>query len=198
MANYKEDRSFTDFVHHNLALPVIYEHLNWKPKTIDADLQQQIDIQNGIDYVFENEKGEKLNIQERFRDESYKLYKDCTLRYKREQNSHIERHLSEFFKIKADYLVYGITNGSKWPEKRNTLTNFLKFAVIDLRILFDKIDNGSILLRKGRKESYIQNSKMIAPINDNSDGSSSFVAFDIYQLHKLFGSENIIVFQKGF
>jgi len=53
-------------------------------------------------------------------------------------------------------------------------------------------------LRKGNKTSYIENGKMIAPINQNTDQSSNFVAFDIRQLQTLFQADRIIRLQKGF
>lgn len=195
---YKSDRSFTDFVHTNLALPIIYKQLAWREKKIDAELLKSVDMQQGIDYIFENEQGKVIKVQERFRDDYYKTYRDCTLRYKREHNPNESRRISEFFKIKADYLVYGITNGKKFPEKRHTLTGFLKFVVLDLNVLFKQIETGNIVLKKGRRTSYIQSGKLISPINENHDKSSNFVAFDIFMLNKLFKSENIILLQNGF
>jgi len=198
MAYYNSDREFSDYVHKQLALSQIYQPLNWKEKVVDAHKLNFADQNHGIDYIFENPKGQQIYVQERFRDNFYKQYNDCTLRYMREHNAHENRRLSEFFKIKAHFLVYGITNGSKWNNQRHTLTDFVKFAVINLPVLFSKIDEGAIILRKGNKTSYIENGKMIAPINQNTDQSSNFVAFDIRQLQTLFQADRIIRLQKGF
>ena len=117
MANYSSDRSFTDYVHNHLAIPIIYRKLNWDISEIDAKVLETIDINEGIDYVLNNSSGETVLVQERFHDSFYSKYNDATLRFRRDQNQNPERIKSEFYKIKADYLVYGITNGSKFPEK---------------------------------------------------------------------------------
>jgi len=51
MTYYNEDRSFTNFVHRNLALPIIYQKLDWVEQNTDPIYLQQIDIDNGIDYI---------------------------------------------------------------------------------------------------------------------------------------------------
>lgn len=190
MAFYKDDRSFTNYVHENLALPLIYKKLGWTQKQIDASLLEYIDINEGVDYVFTGKQGEEIKSQERFRRTKYQTYSDCTLRYRRDNNPVVSRHKSEYYKVKADYLVYGITN--------NDLTGFVKFVVVDLKVLFSKIDNGLITPEYGGNFSRIVNGKMIAVIKDNVDDSSSFVAFDVKQLNQLFGSDNIILFQEGY
>lgn len=198
MAHYSEDRNFTNFVHQKLALPLIYAPLAWTEKTMDKAVLEKMDIHEGVDYVFSDSQGSEIKVQERFRDDFYKKYNDCTLRYRRDKNADQARHESEFYKIKADFLVYGITNGSKFPEKRHTLTDFLKYAVIDLRVLYAKIEAGLIVPVRSGNYSRIANQKMYVPIKDNTDDSSSFVAFDILQLKELFGHENIILVQKGY
>lgn len=198
MAKYSDDRNFTNFVHTQLAVPLIYKPLGWTEKEIDAAHLEFIDINEGVDYVFEDNSENEIKTQERFRDDYYKQYNDCTLRYRRDNNLDPTRHKSEFYKIKADYLVYGITNGAKFPDKRHTLTGFIKYVVVDLKTLYAKIDDGLIIPQYGANLSRIDNGKMIAPIKDNPDGSSSFVAFDVLQLHQLFGKDGIILTQKGY
>lgn len=197
MTNYSSDRNFTDFVHKNLALNLIYKELAWQKKEISKTELESMDMNLGIDYIFENSQKQEQKVQERFRDNYYQNYNDCTLRYRRDNNANKERQASEFYKIKADYLVYGITNGSKFPEKRNTLTDFLKYVVLDIKILYEKIEKG-LIIPEYRKSSIIKNEKMIAAVQDNKDDSSSFIAFDVAQLHQLFGKEGIIVLQKGY
>ncbi len=77
-------------------------------------------------------------------------------------------------------------------------TDFLKYVVVDLWVLYAKIDSGLIVPVRSGNYSRIANGKMFAPIKDNTDDSSSFVAFDILQLNELFGKENIILIQKGY
>ncbi len=198
MTKYSEDRCFTDYVHVHLAVPFVYNPLGWTEKIIDSGFHQYIDIHEGVDYLFSDNANRELKLQERFRDNYYAKYNDFTLRYRRDSNPVASRHASEFFKIKADYMVYGITNGSKFADKRHTLTGFIKFVVVDLRVLFAKIESGSIILRSGKNYAYIENGKMIAALKNNADDSSSFVAFDVPLLNKLFGNEGIILAQKGF
>ncbi len=198
MTKYVDDRSFTNFVHQNLAVPILYNKLGWKEVSLSAEEMEKIDIQNGIDYLFHDASNKIIKVQERFRDSFYAKYNDCTLRYRRDQNSHVNRRKSEFYKVEADFLVYGITNGAKFIEKRNSVTGFIKYTFVDLRVLMKQIDNDNIILKRGINRSYINDNKLIAPIKENKDSSSSFVAFDVYQLHQLFGVEKIIRYQKGF
>jgi hypothetical protein len=198
MSFYKSDRKFTDFVHQHLALPLIYAPLGWQPYVIDADTATHLDIHEGIDYTFLHPSGKKIQVQERFRDAAYIKYNDCTLRYRRDDHADSSRHASEFFKIKADFLVYGITNGSKEVGKRSTLTGFSKFVVVNLHGLYAQIEAGNIIFKPNIRTSYIYDGKMIAPIQGNNDASSSFVAFDVGQLHLLFEKERVVWWQYGF
>ena len=144
MPNYKDDRNFTDYVHETLAIPKIYEKLHWEVQDVESSKLEYIDINLGIDYVLKNQDGEKINVQERFRDSYYKIYDDATLRFRRDRNTHPERIKSEFYKIKADYLVYGITNGKKFLDKRNTLTDFIKWVIVDINLLKSKYENDEL------------------------------------------------------
>lgn len=200
MGKYKLDRNFTDFVHQNLAIPIIYEKLGWTKYNINSDELEKLDIHDGIDYVFLNDKGEKVFIQERFRDSYYQRYSDFTIRYRRDFNKEASKHESEFYKIEANYLVYGITNGKKFMDQRHTLTNFIKYAVIDLSILYNKIESGLIVIPEEiNRNSYINEDRiMIAARNKNRDKSSDFVAFDINQLIELFSDDKIIILSYGF
>jgi len=51
---------------------------------------------------------------------------------------------------------------------------------LDLKVLFDKIENGLIIPSQNiGLNSYIKENKMYAPIIENHNDSSSFVAFDV-------------------
>jgi hypothetical protein len=192
MANYSSDRSFTDYVHNHLAIPIIYKKLNWDISEIDAEVLKNIDMNEGIDYVLNNRSGETVLVQERFRDSFYSKYNDATLRFRRDQNPNPERIKSEFYKIKANYLVYGITNGSKFPEKRHTLTDFIKWVVLDLEFIRNQFELGKIkIVTSSKINCWIEEDVLHCPENFNPDGSSSFIPFDILLLKKLFGNRPI-------
>lgn len=196
MSYYSNDRKFTNYVHDILAIPIIYQALQWQQEDINPELLEKLDINNGIDYLFSDSLGHMLTVQERFRDSKYAIYSDFTIRYRRPHNADITRHNSEFFKLEAKYMVYGITNGSK--NNFNSLNNFIKYAVINLEELYNEIDNGSFIFQKGIDTCIIQNEKIICPIKSNWDQSSNFVAFDIPLIHSHLNKNNIIIKQKGF
>tara|TARA_B100000497_G_C7689413_1_gene418674 strand:+ start:792 stop:1391 length:600 start_codon:yes stop_codon:yes gene_type:complete len=199
MAYYKDDRSFTNYVHNNLAIPKIYETLGWNVLEIDKNKLEYIDINHGIDYVLKDQNGTIKNVQERFRDIFYQKYNDATLRYRRDNNSDPSRMKSEFFKIKADYLVYGITNGKKFIDKRYTLTDFIKWVILDVNFLKEKYENKELeIITTNKITCEIVNQKLICPENFNPDGSSSFIPFDIFMLNKLWGDKVIIAQNRYF
>lgn len=198
MVYYKDDRSFTNYVHENLAIPKIYKTLKWEVQDIEATKLEYIDINHGIDYVLKDHNGNLIKVQERFRDNYYQKYNDATLRYRRDKNPDPTRMKSEFYKIKADYLVYGITNGKKFIDKRHTLTDFIKWAILDVNFLKQKYENGELeIITTSSLYCEISGQKLLCPENFNPDGSSSFVPFDISMLNQLWGSK-VIIAQKGY
>jgi hypothetical protein len=195
MANYISDRAFTDHIHNNVAIPVIYNPINWAQVNLDPDDAVHIDMFQGIDYVF-NHNGATKTVQERFRERKYQQYSDFTIRYRRDGNMHSDRHQSEYYKMKADYFTYGITNCLK--DDLTQCTDFLKYAIIDLRIVYSKIDAGDIFIRdNGRNTCRIIDNKIECPVKFNTDGSSSFFPIEISFLIDLWGND-IIIAQKGF
>jgi hypothetical protein len=195
MANYISDRAFTDHIHNNVAIPVIYNPINWTQVNLDPDDAVHIDMFQGIDYVF-NHNGTTKTVQERFRERKYQQYSDFTIRYRRDGNMHSDRHQSEYYKMKADYFTYGITNCLK--DDLSQCSDFLKYAIIDLRIVYSKIDAGDILIRdNGRNTCRIIDNKIECPVKFNTDGSSSFFPIEISFLIDLWGND-IIIAQKGF
>ena len=198
--SYIEDRTFTDYVHNKLAIPLIYSKLGWKVQTISSEkLAKNADILNAIDAFLINVKQKKLiTVQERFRECKYQNYNDFTIRYKREFNIHKERKLSEFFKLDADYFVYGIINAYK--NEMEKATHFLKYAVIDIKILKYLFDSGLIIIDSELKSNYcVQlNNRIYCPIKYNRDYSSSFIPVDIKLLKKLYNSLGVILISEGF
>ncbi len=197
MSNYQFDRMFTNFVHQNLALEQIYKKLCWERLSLKTELAEHLDIRKGIDYCFKTESGNIVTVQERFREQKYQPYNDITFRYRRDKNQDSTRVESEFFKIIADFMVYGVIDTTK--NNYSSAKNFLKFAVINLDILMDEFDNKNILVREtsGHK-CFLENNVLICPINYNRDGSSSFVPVDISLLMKTNIASSVIELQHGY
>lgn len=192
--NYSFDREYTNFIH-NLALKKIYQTLKWKEVKTDSSYLEDVDKNIGIDYFFSDAHGKKVSVQERFREKKYSNYNDFTIRYRRDFSQDPDRKKSEFFKMKADYFVYGISNGSKLNHESNS--DFIKYVVIDLEKFRKSIDNQKIVIKDNNSiTSQINNGVMHAPIKQNRDYSSNFVVFDIRHLATI--DKNIILIQKGF
>lgn len=195
MSVYKNDRQFTDFVHTNIALSKIYEPLGWKPVSIEKDKAEYLDMYLGVDYVFEVDHVRRT-VQERFRERKYSSYSDFTIRYRRDQNPHSQRRESEYYKLAADYFVYGISNCLKTDIEK--CTDFLKFAVIDLSKVYDKLNSGQIVIQdNGQNSCRIESRQLVCPIKYNKDGSSSFFPIDIPLIVELWQKE-LVVKQHGF
>lgn len=195
MGKYTDDRAFTDHVHRHLALPKIYEPLQWTKVKMDEAHAKGIDMHKGIDYVFSH-AGMYKSVQERFRESKYHTYSDFTIRYRRDGNLHSDRHESEYYKMKAAYFIYGITNCLK--HEMENCSDFLKYAVIDLKKVYQKIDGGDIFISDNKQSRCRKTgNKIECPIKYNTDFSSSFFPVDISMLAELWGKE-IIIAQKGF
>jgi len=195
MSNYITDRQYTDYIHKNVAIPTVYAELGWKELPVDSEALKGLDIDYGTDYIFTKD-GLLMTVQERFREVKYKNYTDFTIRYRRDGNYHKERKESEFFKIKANYFTYGITNCLK--TELAICSQFVKVAIINLNVVFDKIDKGEIIIQdNGKRLCTIEDGKLICPVIKNHDHSSSFVPFDIPSLVEMFGDE-VLVYSKGF
>lgn len=194
--SYINDRAYTDFIHANLAIPLIYQKLNWEKVALDPALAEDLDIKDGIDYVFKDQNSRSVTVQERFRESKYQKYNDFTIRYKRENSSHLDRINSEHFKIKSDFFVYGITNCLKTDISK--CTYFTKYAIVNLVVIKKFIQEGLIVLRDSESNfCFIENNKLICPINYNRDGSSSFFPVDIVLLSKI-TTEIFLLAQEGF
>jgi len=195
MANYISDRAFTDHIHNNVAIPRIYNTIGWREVNRDEEEAIRADMFDGIDYVFKS-GSEYKSVQERFRERKYQNYSDFTIRYRRDLNPDASRHQSEYYKMKADYFTYGITNCLK--DDLTKCTDFLKYAIVDLKKVYSKIDGNEIIIRDNcRNTCNIENGKIICPVKYNSDGSSSFFPIEISYLVQLWGN-TLIIAQKGF
>ncbi len=196
MSKYQSDRAFTDYVHKHLATPLIYKPLWWTQVKLKKDYAKYIDMVNGIDYIFRN--GNKiLSVQERFREEKFKNYSDFTIRYRRDENKVLERQESEYYKMKAHYFTYGIINSTK--KEVNNTSDFLKYAIINLKKVYEKLDSKDIYISDNGKNRcrIVDNAKLECPVKYNRDGSSSFFPIDISFLVKLWGDDMVIA-QRGF
>lgn len=197
MANYSSDRGFTNFVHEKVAIPKLYDKIGWKEMTVDEDELEKVDINNGIDYYFYDSQGNQVSVQERFRERRYSCYPDCTLRYRRDNNPNRDRVRSEFYKIEADYLVYGVIDCSK-SEIYDEDADFLKVVIVRMDKFYKELQLGNIIIRNnGEMTSYIENGKLICPEKYNVDSSSSFIAMKVSDLEQLWGHD-IIYYKKGY
>lgn len=199
MSKTENDWSFSTYAHDNLAIPKIYDKLLWKILKIDEKEAVDLDLNHGIDYLLLDSDAKLISVQERFRDYYYSNYEDATLRFRREFNPDPERVKSEFYKIKADYLVYGITNGKKFIDKRHTLTDFDKWVVLDMQFIKEKFEKGLIKIVTNTKniKCWLDDDVLCCPENFNGDGSSSFIPFDVPLINKLWGKIPIVA-SKGF
>ncbi|WP_400201780.1 hypothetical protein [Candidatus Methanarcanum hacksteinii] len=196
---YSDDRKFTDTIHNNLAIPVIYAPLGWEQKEMDPDFSEKADIFDGIDYFFVDKKNNRIvTTQERFRSKEYQEYSDFTIRFEREYNPHKERKLSEYYKLKADYFVYGTIDVEK--NMMSEASSFLKYAVVDLDKIKILIDEGKIVIDRnlGSRTCKAINGVMHCPVNYNKDRSSSFFPIDIKLLIELFPNDQVVLEQDGF
>ncbi|WP_299122661.1 hypothetical protein [uncultured Winogradskyella sp.] len=196
MSKYRNDRAFTDYVHKNLARPLIYRPLNWTEVQLRQDYAKYIDMMDGIDYVFRN--GDNImSVQERFREVQYKDYSDFTIRYRRDENKVEERHESEYYKVKAHYFTYGIIDKPKSNVEK--ASGFIKYAIIDLKKVYEKLDSKAIFISDNRQNKckIVDGNRIECPVKYNTDGSSSFFPIDISYLVKLWG-DNMVIAQKGF
>lgn len=196
---YLSDREFTDYIHKKLALKYIYSKMDWLVQNNDIlndRLRTSIDMNNAVDYIAVDAQRQVIIIQERFREVKYKPYSDCTLRYKRPENKHEDRRLSEYFKLDANYFIYGTIDTSKTDYEK--AERFVKYAILNLRNLKEHINNGHIIIDEslGGLNCREDNGKMRCPVIDNKDHSSNFVPFDVVLLSRL--APDVIFHQEGF
>ena len=197
--NYSSDRAFTDYVHEHLAIPLIYKDLGWVPQSLGSRLTENADVLSGVDYFLVDTINSKIvTVQERFREAKYQYYTDFTIRFEREFNKHEERRLSEYYKLEADYFVYGIID--RYKQYVREARRFIKYAVIDLHVLKELIDEGYIIIDRNLDGLRCKalDGKLYCPVNYNRDNSSSFFPVDIKLLLLLFPKRNVVVKQEGF
>ena len=194
---YRQDRAFTDYIHQYVALPQVYSLLGWEPFRLNKPEQEELDIRHGIDRVFSLPDGRLVTVQERFRTAQYASYQDVTFRYRRDQHQDESRRYSEFYKIQADYLLYGILNCSSKDTQKIAEANFQKVVLLRLAPLWQKLEEGKAIIDESRQgRSHWQDGRLIIPVNHNRDGSSSFIAWDIPTVIQRW--PEIITLQRGF
>ncbi|MDE6397862.1 MAG: hypothetical protein K2L51_00920 [Clostridiales bacterium] len=193
---YTSDRDFTDYVHEHLAVDLIYRPLNWVPGNVGAATQRNVDIANGVDYfLIDTERTEIVTTQERFRESKFAPYTDFTIRYERPYNMHEERRLSEYYKLDAQYFVYGVVNASK--ANKEQATDFIKYALMDIPKLKRLIDMRKIVVDENVRYTCRRVGDTIhCPITENYDHSSTFVPVDIQMLLDLY--PDTVLVQRGY
>ena len=182
--NYESNRTFTNYIHKNLAIPTIYTRLGWEEIKTDAAVLDYIDRMCGIDYFFRDSAKKVITVQERFRTNYYAKYDDFTIRYHSGDDATNIHYKSEYYKIRADYMIYGIVNCDKLNYVHNC-TEFLKIVLVDLRQLYLQIDSG--LIQIGNTKTAVT-PLIKCEVKYNTEDKKSFVAFDIPKLIAHFGN----------
>ncbi|MEM9673275.1 MAG: hypothetical protein ACFB15_08945 [Cyclobacteriaceae bacterium] len=196
--SYRLDRTFTDFIHQQVALPQVYRPLGWEPFRLSNSEKEELDIHHGIDRVFSQANGTLVTVQERFRIARYANYQDVTFRYRRDQHATTERRYSEFYKIQADYLLYGIINKDSKDPDQIAGAAFQKVALIHLPPLWKKLESGEAIIDETASgRCRWEEERLVIPVNHNRDGSSSFIAWDIPLIAQHWPRQ-IICYQRGF
>lgn len=191
-SDFKKDYNFSEKVH-QVAKSIIY-----KENILLEKASVKEDNENGIDY-FVNVNGDIVSIQERFRIKN-NITKDSlefTLRYKRPNSLSDNQKKSEYFKIKADFLVYGIINNENKDDNIDSIT-FLRYVVINLKELRRAIRDNKIYIDENLKSEkpYSDNQKIYAIVKENKeekDGNSQFLIFDTQHLKLLKDEYRIII-----
>lgn len=195
---YKNRRLFSNAVHVNMASKV-YEYLGWQIDDSRGEIyKEQADIKDGIDYYL-LVNGFHRTVQERFRTSNYEKYTDVTFRYQY-PDLKTENQNSEWFKITADYFLYGIIQQNTTDASEiKPSGKFKKLVLLDLRLFTRLVDNGRILIGK-KGYSYLNNSKLYGGVRSNvsrnTDNRSTFVFFDVKDLYQL--DNNLIIIEKGY
>lgn len=196
MSIYLDDRRFSDNVFRSFVLPHIYPEIGWAEHVVKSSDLEYHDLNNGIDaFALDVAQNSVISLQYRFRDVKYSAYTDVTLRYRRDQNLDVRQHPSEFFKIKANFLLYGTSN---LPKASNTTHTLARWAILNLDILMDLIGQERIIVSStlNANRCTVDKGRLLCPVNHNRDGSSTFVPFDISLLNKLFGN-TVVPFLHG-
>ena len=196
--SYQSDRAYTDFIHQHVALPQVYRPLGWKPFRLSDSEREELDVHHGIDRVFSRTDGALVTIQERFRTARYTNYQDVTFRYRRDHHANVERRYSEFYKIQADYLLYGTLDSDSKDPSQLADAAFQKVALIHLPPLWNKLETGEAIIDETASgRCRWEGGKLVIPVNHNRDGSSSFIAWDIPLIAQHWPRQ-IIRYQRGF
>lgn len=191
MEKYKyrlqEDWNFSNRVH-EAASSIAY-----KKDSIISKATFQEDSENGIDYWAKTPNGKNLSIQERFRTLNRFTInsQEFTIRYTRPNSTSENQKKSEFFKIKADLLLYGITNN----ENKNTENpvEFRRFVVVNLHELFRAINNNDITIDENldnkKNKPYLSSLGIVTAISkdnvEDSKGNSKLLIFNVSHILKL-------------
>lgn len=120
---------YTEKIHNQIAVPRFYNKRGFI--NVKSEVGTYADLQEGIDYtavIGENH----VTIQERFRRYQYRNFGDITFRY----DSKVGNSIREYFKIKADFFLYGIAN--------KTEDDFEWAVLVCVPELIEAIESGKI------------------------------------------------------
>ncbi len=194
-----EDWKFTNTIHRKLVSPLF--KTNFGITLIQATRKQ--DLKDNIDYIgLKNQK--KYSFQERIRrnNQYTKNSHEFTLRYQRENSSSENQKMSEFFKIKSQFLFYAILNENE--------DDFSRYCVINIKALLKNIKNGLIDIDlnedNNKHKAYLKNDKPVCIVKHNYEdkkGNSSFIIFNVNHIKykidiNLPENERIIINEVGY
>jgi hypothetical protein len=182
--------NFSAYVHEHLALPIVYQRLRWE--AADGDAPRAHIYSGGIDRVFWNEHGSLVSVKEFFSDAHHAVDNCLWLKCRTTDTAP-----PEFFKSRADYQLIGITNGHS--HQLETLTGFLRFAIVEMQKVYEKIASGELVMLQNTKNlsSVIENGRLYCPIHHAPDTRQSIFPIDITLAALLWGNQ-VVRLQKGF
>lgn len=166
----EKDWNFTDRVHQKASDLIYKKNIKIEKATLKQDCNE------GIDYWATTESGKRFAIQERFRTKNKFTVnsREFTLRYKRPDSISSNQNKSEFFKIKADMLLYGITNNESTDDHE---IGFKRYVVVDLNELMRAIKDGKILIdenqNNNRNAPYLSQNQIYAVVKKNHEQSTN-------------------------
>ena len=132
--------TFTNRIHKDVAMPRFY--IPHGMTNVVSEVGTDADLKDGIDYTVHHDASNLTTVQERFRRAKYKAYRDVTIRY--DKPSAVGDIRREFFKIKAETFLYGITNEAEddfewaiWYRVEPVIA-----AIRESRVLYEIRSNG--------------------------------------------------------
>lgn len=196
---YQASRGYTD-QQHDLLASKIYRFAGIQLLEVsDQDVKEALDIDQCVDYVGSDSIGQYIMLQERFRTlTAAQGYNDFTIRLSRPDNpieSHRASEVSKMIQTIANipypfYLMYAVVKDTLPEEEKGNSKAISRFAFVDLKRLFQLIQDGKIQIGPVGGVSSMQptpeGTVLMTSTKENYDQSSLFIGIDfnlLYQTH---------------